>query len=241
MKPLFVSIQNTVIAMILSAAIIPGGGAFANTGETSVSLLTANFEQRHVVQVEVGDFHFAPGQVAPIHTHTAPAIGYVAKGMIIYQLENGKPQILRAGDAFFEPSGTRVLRFDNASATEEAIFIDFNLEQRGEPFIVFEEQPTQHIDRRTLPTVELGDAGKAITQTEVFATELAPGASIALNSGDLTLGLVAEGVIEFRPEGEVAQRIVAGGTFTVPTNGIETTLTNGSVETSAKVITFRLR
>jgi quercetin dioxygenase-like cupin family protein len=59
----------------------------ASTGDSSIKLLTAQFESRQVVQVEIGDFHFTPGQVAPIHTHAAPAVGYVAKGQIIYQVK----------------------------------------------------------------------------------------------------------------------------------------------------------
>ena len=53
--------------------------------------------------------------------------------------------LLSEGDAFFEPFGPRILRFDNASATEEAVFIDFNLQQAGEPFIVFEKPLTEKI------------------------------------------------------------------------------------------------
>ena len=39
--------------------------AIAEAPASSVKLLTANFESRQVVQVEVGDFHFLPRQVAP--------------------------------------------------------------------------------------------------------------------------------------------------------------------------------
>jgi quercetin dioxygenase-like cupin family protein len=111
-------------------AAFPG---IASAGETvtSLKILEANFEARQVVQVEVGDFHFTPGQVAPLHTHDAPAVGYVAKGEIIYQVEGEKQILLRTGDTFYEPTDKRILKFDNASATQEAIFIDFNLEQQG--------------------------------------------------------------------------------------------------------------
>ncbi|MBL4720674.1 MAG: cupin domain-containing protein, partial [Alphaproteobacteria bacterium] len=144
-------LRNAAFAIAISTTALVGPAA-AGSPDNSVKLLSAHFDARTVTQIEVGGFHFKPGQVAPIHTHTAPAVGYVAKGMIIYQVEGEKPQILREGDAFFEPTGQRILRFDNASATEKAIFIDFNLEQAGEPFIVFEAKPTEAIDRRTLPT-----------------------------------------------------------------------------------------
>ncbi len=207
--------------------------------ENSVKLLTANFESRQVVQIEVGDFHFMPGQIAPIHTHTAPAVGYVAKGEIIYQIEGKEPQILRKGDAFYEPAGPRIMRFDNASSTEEAIFLDFNLEQVGEPFIVFEQPPTEAIDRRTLPTIDLG--GKRVDQVDIYTSHLGHRETMNINTQEPTLGLVAEGIIELQIKGKATQRFVAGGSFSLPTANSQATIVNVSAEVPAKLITFQLR
>ncbi len=226
------------LATLFTAAILTGS-ANANSGPASIKLLTANFESRQVVQVEVGDFHFTPGQVAPVHTHAAPAVGYVAKGEIIYQVEGEKQQILSAGDVFYEPAGPRILRFDNASATEEAIFLDFNLEQVDEPFIVFEQAPTEAIDRRSLPTIDLDD--QSIDRVDIYTTELDRTGSVALQSDEQTLGLVAEGVIELQVGDEAKQRIAAGGTFSLPGADSSATIVNASSEVIAKVITFRLR
>ena len=115
--------RTVALAVTITAAALTGA-ASASTADSSVKLLTAQFEPRQVVQVEIGDFHFTPGQIAPIHTHAAPAVGYVAKGEIIYQVEGEKQQILSAGDVFYEPVGPRILRFDNASATQEAMEAD---------------------------------------------------------------------------------------------------------------------
>ena len=215
------------------------GAANASSEESSVKLLTANFEPRQVVQVEIGDFHFKPGQVAPIHTHAAPAVGYVAKGEIIYQVEGEKQQILSAGDVFYEPVGPRILRFDNASATEEAIFLDFNLEQVDEPFIVFEQAPTESIDRRSLPTIDLVD--RSVDRVDIYTSELDRSGSIALQADEPTLGLVAEGVIELQVDGKAKRRIAAGGSFSLPVADSSATFVNVSSEVIAKVITFRLR
>ena len=212
--------------------------ATSNNSSERIKLLTADFEPRQVVQVEAGDFHFLPGQVAPIHTHSAPAIGYVTKGTIIYQVEGEKPQILQEGDAFFEPVGPRILRFDNASATEEAIFVDFNLEQAGEPFIVFESSPTEAIDRRSLPTFDIKD--QSIKRAEVFSTDIEKGGSLDLDTRQPTLGLVAHGIVEIQVNGVVTQRIAAGASFALPADS-SATLVNASAEVSAKVITFLLR
>ena len=233
------TLRTVALAATLAASTALTGIANAGSKEGAIKLLTANFAAREVVQVEVGDFHFKPGQVALIHTHEAPAVGYVAKGVIIYQVEGGKPQILRAGDAFFEPVGTRILRFDNASATEEAIFLDFNLEQVNEPFIVFEEKPKEAIDRRTLPTVKLG--GKSIAKADIYTTKIGPSETLVLTSGDPVLGVGAEGVIEFRVKGQVVKRIAAGGTFALPTVGSQATIINASAEVPCNVITIRLR
>lgn len=207
--------------------------------ESTSKLLAANFESREVIKIEAGDFHFVPGQVAPIHTHAAPAIGYVAKGDILYQVEGEKPRLLREGDAFYEPAGPRILRFDNASATEEAIFIDFNLQQQGEPFIVFEKELTEHIDRRTLPTVDL-KAGE-VDRVDVFVSELEPNGRKQLNRNEVTLAYVAEGVITVREKGEDARRIKAGETFSLPAGLSTATIDNASADVPAKVVAFYLR
>lgn len=231
------TLRGTVLAATLVAATALAGSAYATSTEGAIKLLTANFALRQVVQVEVGDFRFKPGQVAPVHTHEAPAVGYVTKGMIIYQVEGGKPQILSAGDAFFEPVGTRILRFDNASATEEAIFMDFNLEQANEPFIVFEEKPTEAIDRRTLPTIKLD--GIHTEKAEVYSTTIDPNGTMHLESSEPTFGLVAEGVIEFQVSGQ-ATRLVAGQTFALAAVGSMATIVNKSAEVPANVITVQL-
>jgi len=229
--------RTVALAAIAAATFV--SAATASTEDGSVKLLTAHFEPRQVVQVEVGDFHFTPGQVAPIHTHAAPAVGYVAKGQIIYQVEGEKQQILSAGDVFYEPVGPRILRFDNASATKEAIFLDFNLEQVDEPFIVFEQAPTEAIDRRSLPTIDLVD--QRIEQVDIYANELDRSASIVLENNEPSLGLVTEGVIELQIDGEAKQRIAAGGSFSLPGADSSATIVNVSSEVVAKVITFRLR
>ncbi|MEH6548312.1 MAG: cupin domain-containing protein [Sneathiella sp.] len=226
------------IAIATSVAALLAGAGPSHADENSIKLLSADFASRQVVQVEVGDFHFKPGQVAPIHTHTAPAVGYVAKGEIIYQVEGEKPQILREGDAFFEPTDKRILRFDNASATEEAIFIDFNLQQQGEPFIVFEKKPTEAIDRRSLPTVKI--ANEMFDRVDVYTNDLAKSGSLLLDTFEPVMGVVAEGIVELRVKGQPPQRIVAGKSFAVPVAGTEAQIVNVSDEIPAKIVTFHL-
>lgn len=239
MKTFLRKIRNAALVAIFSATAI--AAVTANTGEppNSVKLLSATFEPRAVAGIDAGDFHFKPGQVAPVHTHDAPAVGYVMRGTIIYQVEGEAPRILRAGDAFYEPAGPRILRFDNASVTEEAVFIDFNLQRSGEPFIVFEKPPTEAIDRRALPSVAMG--GKTIGQVDVFATNLPRRGKLDLGTHVPTLGIVAEGIVEIRVPGKPVQRVVAGKSFAVPAATGPAVIVNASAEIPARVITYRLR
>lgn len=244
-KP-FAALKPLVIATALLSA-VTASSAFAmeqtrkqvSSNESTTKLLSVHFDKRDVVKIEAGDFHFVPGQVAPIHTHDAPAIGYVSKGDILYQVEGEKPKLLREGDAFYEPAGPRILRFDNASATEEAIFIDFNLQQKNEPFIVFEKELTEHIDRRTLPTVEL--KGYNSTQADVFVSEIEPKGQKHLVASTPILSYVAEGVVKVTTIENGTRHYNAGETFSLIKNTETALVTNGSSKLAAKVITFHIR
>jgi quercetin dioxygenase-like cupin family protein len=74
-------------------------------------------------RVEMHQITLPAGQVAGRHTHPGGVAGYVAAGLIVFQLDGQPARELRAGDAFFEPPGATVLRFDNASTNEQATFI----------------------------------------------------------------------------------------------------------------------
>ena len=231
-------LTRLVLAVLaFSAAATVAAGSASHT--KSQALLSVNFEPREVIKIEAGDFHFVPGQVAPIHTHAAPAIGYVAKGEIIYQLEGQKPQLLRAGDAFYEPAGPRVLRFDNASSIEEAVFIDFNLQQKNEPFIIFEKPLTEAIDRRTLPTVTIEP--HALNRVDVFVSELAPMTKKQLTRQQITLAYVAQGTVTVKGGGLKTQHYQTGETFSLPFENSVVTVDNASPQEAAKVVTFYLR
>lgn len=226
------------IAAILSSIFAVGIMASpAQAAETDAQNLSVNFEARQVALVQSGDFHFKPGQIAPIHTHEAPAIGYVSKGEILYQVEGRELQLLKTGDVFYEPAGPRILRFDNASPTEEAIFVDFNLQQKGEPFIAFEKPPTEAIDRRTLPEAELN---ANIDGAEIESVTIQPGAKQYLDLGQPVIVYVAEGTLEVRVSGQGTKRFKAGENFYLFKYAPSAVLKNASSSTLAKAVVFSL-
>ena len=198
-------------AIAAAALAVPAGAAPANAGQL---LLDVDFAPRDIAQVEIGDFHFRPGQTAPVHTHAAPAIGYVSKGTIYYQVEGMPAQILKAGDAFYEPVGPRILHFDNASGTEEAVFTDFNLEQAGEPFIVFEHTPTEKIDRRTFPTAPIFVPGAR--RAVAHAQSISPTKPLVQRTDEPIVGYVAAGSVTLSIDGAAPRSIARGRSYYVP-------------------------
>lgn len=217
--------MRTLLGTLALATAIAGGAAAAPV------MIDTRFEPRAVTQIEVGDFHFLPGQVAPVHTHQAPAFGYVSKGRILYVVEGRKPVILKAGDTFFEPVGPRILKFDNASKTEEAVFTDFNPERAGDPFIVFEKPPTERIDRRSFPTV----AATGSTVSRVTArTVTLNGKGRTLTAGPAPLtGYVASGHITLTSAAG-STPYAAGASFAVPARS------TAKASGTARLITFTL-
>lgn len=233
-------IKSSILAVstILATAALAVAGAPVSAGEKgATTLLDVHFAPRAVTKVEGGDFHFVPGQPAPVHTHLAPAIGIVVKGTILYQVEGEPLQTLKPGDAFYEPVGPKIMRFDNGSDTEEAVFIDTNWQRAGDPFIHFDKAPTAKIDRRTMTTALLG--GARIGRVAVKRTALGAGDAAAASPSRTTVayGYVVDGAIDLHIANLPVQRVEAGQSFVLPQGAIRVAFAaaNGA---PASVVTF---
>jgi len=98
-------------------------------------LMTADIGSRTVKRVDVKEINFGPGQQAGYHKHPCPVIGHIVSGTALFQVEGDSPQLLRAGDAFFEPTDTPIVHFDNASNSEPMKFIAYYLLNEGTELI----------------------------------------------------------------------------------------------------------
>lgn len=98
---------------------------YQGSGIVREHLVTGDLTDRgqRIDRVELHHITMPPGQAAGVHTHPGGVIGHVTGGRIIFELEGRPAEELSAGSAFFEPPGTTVLRFDNASTSEPATFI----------------------------------------------------------------------------------------------------------------------
>jgi quercetin dioxygenase-like cupin family protein len=86
---------------------------------------------RETVQTVVG---FAPGVVAPRHSHPGEEIVYVLEGTLEYRLDGQAPIVVKAGEVLFIPSGTihAVKNVGSGHASELATYIV----EKGKPLLV---------------------------------------------------------------------------------------------------------
>lgn len=81
---------------------------------TRKNLLTAVIDPNGAVsKVEIQEVAMGPGVKAPLHLHPCPTMGIITEGEISFQIEGQPISYLKAGDAFYEPKGIRVAKFDN--------------------------------------------------------------------------------------------------------------------------------
>jgi quercetin dioxygenase-like cupin family protein len=113
---------------------IQTGNSMSETSEIQrKSLLNAVLgAAASVERVEIQQIDLPPGRAVGLHRHACPVVGYVVSGAINFQIEGEPTQRLRSGDAFFEPSGTLIAHFDNASSRTGATFIAFYLLASGQ-------------------------------------------------------------------------------------------------------------
>jgi quercetin dioxygenase-like cupin family protein len=79
-------------------------------------LLKAELGTITINKVDVREITLAAGLIIPLHKHPGPVTGYIVEGTVKFQIKDEPVKILHAGDAFYEPAGTEITHFDNASA-----------------------------------------------------------------------------------------------------------------------------
>jgi len=98
---------------------------------TRKDLLNAIVNQK-VSVVEIKEVNMTGGQEAPKHLHTCPVVGYIVSGRVLFQIEGQESEILKEGDAFYEPKNKTILHFDNASKDKPLTFVAFYLKEQHE-------------------------------------------------------------------------------------------------------------
>jgi quercetin dioxygenase-like cupin family protein len=120
-------------ALIVTGAFAPSVALaqWAGITRTAVTRDDLSAPGREVIQVLV---EFAPGVVAPRHSHPGEEIAYVIEGVFLYELDGRAPVTLKAGDALFIAAGTphKVTNVGTGNALELATYIV----EKGKPLLV---------------------------------------------------------------------------------------------------------
>jgi quercetin dioxygenase-like cupin family protein len=125
--------------LITIAALVAGSGLALPMAQAQIPGITRTDLQRHdlsvpgreVIQVRVD---FAPGVVAPSHSHPGEEIVYAIEGSMEYQLEGRQPVTLKPGEVLFIPAGTihSVKNVGSGNAAELATYVV----ETGKPLVV---------------------------------------------------------------------------------------------------------
>jgi len=117
-----------IAAGALAPHVAPAQGP--GTTRTDLSRNDLSVFGREAIQVLVG---FAPGVIAPNHTHPGEEMVYVVEGALEYALAGRPPVTLKAGDVLFIPAGTphAVKNVGNGRAAELATYIV----EKGKPLL----------------------------------------------------------------------------------------------------------
>lgn len=103
---------------------------------TRTSLLTMQLhEKQQVLTIEAKRIVIPKGGKAAYHLHPCSVMGHVVSGTLLFQKEGEEAQFLKAGEIFYEPKNQPILHFDNASNTEELVFLAYYLLEGNEDLI----------------------------------------------------------------------------------------------------------
>ena len=124
---------RAVLALIIVIGLAPhvAQAQWSGIKRTDLQRHDLSVPGREVVQVRVD---FAPGAVAPRHSHPGEEIVYAIEGTVEYQLEGKPPVTLEAGEVLFIPAVAihTVKNIGKGNAAELATYIV----EKGKPLVV---------------------------------------------------------------------------------------------------------
>jgi quercetin dioxygenase-like cupin family protein len=132
-------VQMKATRIITAAVLVVGSGFALHPAQAQAPGITRKDLQKHdlsipgreMVQVLVA---FAPGVVAPRHSHPGEEIVYEAEGSLEYRLDGQPPVTLKTGQVLFIPAGTihEVRNVGSGHSAELATYIV----EKGKPLLV---------------------------------------------------------------------------------------------------------
>lgn len=124
---------TTFCALIFAAL---GAAAFSMQAPAG---LTRTDLQRHDLSMDGHEaiqtrVDFAPGAVAPWHSHPGEELIYVPEGKLEFQVEGEKPVTLGAGDVLFIPAGK--VHMARNPGTTRGVELATYIVEKGKPLLI---------------------------------------------------------------------------------------------------------
>jgi quercetin dioxygenase-like cupin family protein len=133
--------MKTIRVMTVAALMVGSGLTLyvvraqqSGTKRTELQRHDLSVPGREVVQVRID---FAPGAVAPRHSHPGEEIIYVIEGSLEYQVDGRPPVTLKAGEVLFVPAGA-IHAAKNVGGGNGAELATYVVE-KGKPLVVAAE------------------------------------------------------------------------------------------------------
>lgn len=130
-----------IAALSIFAAFVVGQATLAHEGGDSVKAVASeklpNVPGKSITAIVVS---YEPGGVSKAHVHSGSVLAYVLSGEI--RSENsatGPAKVYKAGEAFFEPPGSKHLASENASKTEPASLLAIFIADDGAKLTTFDK------------------------------------------------------------------------------------------------------
>lgn len=93
-------------------------------------------EKQGLSKVEIKKVVIPVNGKAEYHLHPCPVVGHIVSGTLLFQIEGEKPQLIKAGEAFYEPKNKPILHFDNALDSEPLVFMVYYLVEENEDLLM---------------------------------------------------------------------------------------------------------
>ena len=93
-------------------------------------------EKQGLSKVEIKKVVIPINGKAEYHLHPCPVVGHIVSGTLLFQIEGEKPQLIKAGEAFYEPKNKPILHFDNALDSEPLVFMVYYLVEENEDLLM---------------------------------------------------------------------------------------------------------
>jgi quercetin dioxygenase-like cupin family protein len=130
MNRMFLVTVGGLLLFVVGAAAIQIN-APAGLTRTDLSRHDLSIEGREAIQTRVD---FAPGAVAPWHSHPGEELIYVPEGTLEFQLQGEKPILLEAGNVLFIPAGK--VHMARNPGKERGVELATYIVEKGKPLLM---------------------------------------------------------------------------------------------------------